>query len=746
MLKKVLLCATTAVVATLGAAMAVPVASASASPGPPAAAVVYDATTNPLVPMVSEAFEATSTSEFGNEISFAASQPTLTGATVTMDSWACQSGGWADAADDCVTTPGTTFSEPVTLNLYSVGPDNTVGPLLSSTTQTFDIPYRPSDTPSCSSPNNGEFLFNGKCAHGLPVNISFDLGAVSVPDTVIYGISYNTSGYGPHPYGYATASAQTPQGCGYDSLNVALSSTQGPSVGTDPLPGSDFVDSTWGGAYCDNGADGTGTFRWDSVTQVSNGDPAALGCVANTDSPAGNPDPSDNDDYYVPAVQFLADPTPAITGVTPSTGPTGGDTTVTVEGSGFTGATAVTFGSAAATSFTVVSDTQITAVTPTGAARAAAVAVTGPGGTATDAGGFTYVAPPTITSVAPASGPTGGGTTVTVEGTNLSAATSVTVGGSAATVSSDTPTSITLSAPGGPAGSAAVVVTTAGGSATDTEGFTYVVTVPAITSPAAGAFVDAVSNSFTLSAVGTPVPNLSVAPSAGRLPSWLTVSYSGGGAAVLGGTPPAGTKKVYTLEVTASNLNGATTQRLTLTVGFAPTFTSLATATLKVGSDRTFLVHTKGYPLGALSETGALPAGVDFVPTPLGRATLTGVPAPGSGGIYRLTLHATSVTGSATQALVVTVDETPAFTSAASATFTGGEPGTFTVTTSHAYPAVRLSETGTLPSTVTFTDHGNGTASLTGTPSAGTSRRYTIELVATTGSASVDQRFTLNVT
>ena len=68
------------------------------------------------------------------------------------------------------------------------------------------------------------------------------------------------------------------------------------------------------------------------------------------------------------------------------------------------------------------------------------------------------------------------------------------------------------------------------------------------------------------------------------------------------------------------------------------------------------------------------------------------------------------------------------------------------MTTSHAYPAVRLSETGTLPSTVTFTDHGNGTASLTGTPSAGTSRRYTIELVATTGSASVDQRFTLNVT
>jgi hypothetical protein len=55
---------------------------------------------------------------------------------------------------------------------------------------------------------------------------------------------------------------------------------------------------------------------------------------------------------------------PAITSISPSSGPTAGGTTVTITGSGFTGATRVAFGGLAATSFNVVSATQITAVSP----------------------------------------------------------------------------------------------------------------------------------------------------------------------------------------------------------------------------------------------------------------------------------------------------------------------------------------------------------------------------------------------
>ena len=59
---------------------------------------------------------------------------------------------------------------------------------------------------------------------------------------------------------------------------------------------------------------------------------------------------------------------PAVTGVSPGSGPSTGGNTVTVTGTGFTGASAVAFGTVPATSFTVNSDTSITATVPPGAA------------------------------------------------------------------------------------------------------------------------------------------------------------------------------------------------------------------------------------------------------------------------------------------------------------------------------------------------------------------------------------------
>jgi hypothetical protein len=55
---------------------------------------------------------------------------------------------------------------------------------------------------------------------------------------------------------------------------------------------------------------------------------------------------------------------PTVTKVEPNRGSPGGGTTVTLTGTGFTGATAVNFGSTGATSFTVNSETSITAVSP----------------------------------------------------------------------------------------------------------------------------------------------------------------------------------------------------------------------------------------------------------------------------------------------------------------------------------------------------------------------------------------------
>jgi hypothetical protein len=81
---------------------------------------------------------------------------------------------------------------------------------------------------------------------------------------------------------------------------------------------------------------------------------------------------------------------------------------------------------------------------------------------------------PTITSLLPASGPTTGGTSVAIGGTNLLTTTGVTIGGSAAAiVGSPTATTVTVTSPPGTQGPRDVVVTTAGGTATAAGGFTY---------------------------------------------------------------------------------------------------------------------------------------------------------------------------------------------------------------------------------------------------------------------------------
>lgn len=79
---------------------------------------------------------------------------------------------------------------------------------------------------------------------------------------------------------------------------------------------------------------------------------------------------------------YVVPPTPAVTRVSPNRGPSTGGTVVTVTGSGFTGATGVSFGSGVpASSFTVDSDTTITAVAPPRTSALVNLAVTGPGGT-----------------------------------------------------------------------------------------------------------------------------------------------------------------------------------------------------------------------------------------------------------------------------------------------------------------------------------------------------------------------------
>ncbi len=216
-----------------------------------------------------------------------------------------------------------------------------------------------------------------------------------------------------------------------------------------------------------------------SVALSSDGNTALVGGPADSSGAGG-------------AWAFVNPPT--VSTVNPNKGPEVGGTSVTITGTNFNEATAVTFGSSNATSFAVISTTSITAVSPAGAGTVG-VNVTTSGGTSPSGGGdqFNYLPLPSVTNISPNVGPEVGGTSVTITGTNLSEATVVKFGSSDATgVKVNSPTSITAVSPAG-SGTVDVTVSTPGGtSATSSaDEFSYVprptvVDVNPAAGPAAG--------------------------------------------------------------------------------------------------------------------------------------------------------------------------------------------------------------------------------------------------------------------
>jgi hypothetical protein len=123
---------------------------------------------------------------------------------------------------------------------------------------------------------------------------------------------------------------------------------------------------------------------------------------------------------------FLAGPTSIA--LAPSSGPSGGNTSVTITGSGFQSGARVAFGDVEATIVTVTA-TSITAISPPHAAGTVAVVVTNPDGqSATLPGAFTYIAFE-VSAIAPAAGPVAGGTPFVIIGSGFLAGASVTFGG-----------------------------------------------------------------------------------------------------------------------------------------------------------------------------------------------------------------------------------------------------------------------------------------------------------------------------
>src|SRR5664280_1525031 len=179
----------------------------------------------------------------------------------------------------------------------------------------------------------------------------------------------------------------------------------------------------------------------------------------------------------------------------------------------------------------------------------------------------------------------------------------------------------------------------------------------------------------------------------------VTVPNASGSPVSVPVTAPAGTSYGGQLSTWTPIAAGAS---LTLTEHVAPTIISANTASSIVGTPFSVTVYTTGEPAPAITETGALPAGMTFVDNGNGTATLGGTAAKGSGGLYPITITAANgVTPNATQAFTLTNAEAPTITSAATASFYTGAAGTYIVTTT-GYPAATITETGTLPAGLTF--------------------------------------------
>jgi autotransporter-associated beta strand protein len=183
-----------------------------------------------------------------------------------------------------------------------------------------------------------------------------------------------------------------------------------------------------------------------------------------------------------------------------------------------------------------------------------------------------------------------------------------------------------------------------------------------------------------------------------------------------------------------------------LTVGQQPVITSASSATFTVSSAGSFTVTTTGNPPPTITVAGGLPAGVTLVNNGNGTATIAGTPAPDTGGIYVVTLTAANgVLPNAVQTFTLSVEQAPAITSAGNATFPLGSAGSFTITTS-GFPAATIKVTGSLPSGLTFTDNGNGTATVAGTPSGVAPGMYSVAITVSNGvGPAVTQAFVITI-
>jgi hypothetical protein len=207
---------------------------------------------------------------------------------------------------------------------------------------------------------------------------------------------------------------------------------------------------------------------------------------------------------------FAQSSAPTVGSISPTSGNAAGGYSVTVTGTNFIiGATTAKIGANSCTGVNVTSATSLTCTAPSGSSGAKDVSVTTANGTGYLRNGFTYFyLTPTITSVFPAKGSTGGGTSIVVTGTNFVNGAGIQLDRIAATnVTVVNATTITATTPAHASGLVNVTVVNPDNiTATLTSGYEYATTAPTITSISPSSGLTAGGTSVTINGTGFTFP------------------------------------------------------------------------------------------------------------------------------------------------------------------------------------------------------------------------------------------------
>ena len=419
--------------------------------------------------------------------------------------------------------------------------------------------------------------------------------------------------------------------------------------------------------------------------------------------------------------------TPTISSVSPNSGTTAGGTAVTITGTNFASGATVKFGSTAATNVVVVSSTSITATTPAGTAGAATVTVTNSSGLSGNlANGFTYVAPPTVSSVSPNSGSTGGGTAVTITGTNFVTGATVTFGSAAATnVVVVNSTTITATTPAGTAGAVTVTVSVSGLSGSLASGYTYVV-APSVSSvspnagPAAGG--TAVTITGTNFASGATVKFGSVAATNVVVVSSTSITA----------TTPAGSAGAVTVTVTVNSQSGSLANGYTYVV--VPTVSSVSPNSGSTAGGTAVTITGTNFASGATVTFGS--AAATNVVVVSGTSITATTPAGAAGAVTVTVTNIGSQSGSLASGYTYVATPTVSSVSPNNGPVAGGTAVTITGTNFAAGATVKFGSTAATNVVVV------SSTSITATTPAGSAGAVTVTVTVNGQSGSLTNGFT----